>query len=259
MAMANTSPITDYYGPRALFDPSFIPPELHGRDKELHQVTSFLRDSQEDEFAANLAICGLPGMGKSTLVGRALSDLEYGQVVDVDCRNKIVEEILGALISGTEASLLPEFSGLNVLHKGIPNLWNTLRLIVKKTVSKSKNMTIVLKSINYIEDGYFEKFCRFGKEMGVNILATWENYGFLNETKPLQGGDFRTTLRPLSCSDLHRMDTGAPDSSGRLLHAACSDRSSAASRCMDAHARQHEIGYLRHRMYGGGPCGFPSA
>ncbi|MHA1733492.1 MAG: hypothetical protein ACTSU5_16205 [Promethearchaeota archaeon] len=199
-------PLPEFIGPRALFDPSFVPPAIHGRDKELRQLSSFLSDSLEDDFSASVVVCGLPGMGKGTLINRAVGESgARATTVEVDCRSKIVEEILGSLITGVARTADLTVDGLTLVNRGTPSLWNTLRLVARKQVAATENLTLVLRSINYIEDGYLQKFCRFGKEVGVNVLATWENYGYLNDTSILKGVDFRSTLRPLACRDLFRV------------------------------------------------------
>jgi len=41
---------TGYVGPRAIYDPNFIPPRLLFRKKEVNTLSSILRDSISDKF-----------------------------------------------------------------------------------------------------------------------------------------------------------------------------------------------------------------
>ena len=43
-----------YIGPRAVFDPNYIPPQILHRSKEEHALYSILNDSLSDNFCLNI-------------------------------------------------------------------------------------------------------------------------------------------------------------------------------------------------------------
>ena len=54
----------NFVGPKALFDPNYIPPHLLHRKKELNSLISILNDSISDKFSLNILYQGINGIGK---------------------------------------------------------------------------------------------------------------------------------------------------------------------------------------------------
>jgi len=48
-----------YVGPRAIFDPNYVPPQLLHRKKEQQSLHSILRDSLYDDFSLNIIYQGI--------------------------------------------------------------------------------------------------------------------------------------------------------------------------------------------------------
>jgi len=65
----------EYVGPKAIFDPNFIPPKLLFRKKEENSLYSILNDSITDEFPLNILYQGIQGIGKKVIINKVLKDL----------------------------------------------------------------------------------------------------------------------------------------------------------------------------------------
>ncbi|MHA2123294.1 MAG: hypothetical protein ACW990_19010, partial [Promethearchaeota archaeon] len=79
-------------GPKALFDPEFIPPKLLYRKKEQNSLNSILTDSIIDKFSLNILYQGINGIGKKAMANKVINDLinKRGEVnrifkVCIDC------------------------------------------------------------------------------------------------------------------------------------------------------------------------------
>ena len=89
----------NYIGPKALFDPNYIPPHLLYRKKEEDSLFSILNDSLSDEFCLSILYHGIDGIGKKVIVNKVLNDLliqneDFNQInkICVDCKEKKFEE-----------------------------------------------------------------------------------------------------------------------------------------------------------------------
>jgi len=86
MIVKNNNKI-NYFGPKALFDPNFIPPSLLYRKKEEQTLHSILSDSISDDFCLNILYQGINGIGKKVIVNKVINDLfnqktESNQVIN---------------------------------------------------------------------------------------------------------------------------------------------------------------------------------
>ncbi|GAB4309570.1 MAG: hypothetical protein Kow0069_08990 [Promethearchaeota archaeon] len=168
-------------------------------------MSGFLKDAREAACPSNALVAGIPGMGKKTLVEKALGETGEEVAVRVDCTNKVIEEIVAALLE----RLLPgdPVPG-RFFNRGLPSLWSTLRLALGKAAEKLDNLTLLLYSINYVEDGYLDKFYQLGKETRVHVVATWDSiYSGVNGTGSFasQRADFTVGLHALEPRHLARL------------------------------------------------------
>ena len=93
-----------YIGPRAIFDPNYIPPQLLFRKKELKSLNSLLTDSLYDEFSLNILYQGIQGIGKKSIVNKTLENLSVEnknsiQTIKIDCKEKGPEELIVSLLA----------------------------------------------------------------------------------------------------------------------------------------------------------------
>jgi len=64
-----------YIGPKALFDPYYIPPRLLHRKREQELLFSLLMDSITDEFCLNILYQGIDGIGKKAIVNKVINEI----------------------------------------------------------------------------------------------------------------------------------------------------------------------------------------
>jgi len=166
-----------YFGPKAIFDPYFIPPELLHRKSEEEILSTILKDSFIDDFGANILIKGIKGVGKTVLINKAISDLKINSKDNgkdilklfVNCEGKNLEEIIISLILNLEKTEEIKLDINFLLNLTIPRLWNILKLACKKF---NTFKFLVFHNIEEIEPKIFKKFLRFGKEMKISIIST---------------------------------------------------------------------------------------
>lgn len=166
-----------YFGPKAIFDPYFIPPELLHRKSEEEILSTILKDSFIDDFGANILIKGIKGVGKTVLINKTISDLKINSKDNgkdilklfVNCEGKNLEEIIISLILNLEKIEEIKLDINFLLNLTIPRLWNILKLACKKF---NTFKFLVFHNIEEIEPKIFKKFLRFGKEMKISIIST---------------------------------------------------------------------------------------
>ena len=166
-----------YFGPKAIFDPYFIPPALLHRKSEKEMLSTILKDSFLDNFGANILIKGIKGVGKTVLINKTISDLKIKSKDNgkdilklfVNCEGKNLEEIIISLILNLEKTEEIKLDINFLLNLTIPRLWNILKLACKKF---NTFKFLVFHNIEEIEPKIFKKFLRFGKEMKISIIST---------------------------------------------------------------------------------------
>lgn len=196
-----------YIGPKALFDPYFIPPELLHRKSEEEMLSSILQDSFLDDFGANILVKGIKGVGKTVLINKAISNLkikseDHGkQVLNlfVNCEGKNLEEIIISLILKLEKTKNIRLDINNLLNLTIPRLWNILKLACKNYVHFK---FLVFHNIEGIEPKIFKKFLRFGKEMKISIISTINKISINPELNILSEFDVKKRIDLYSPSQL---------------------------------------------------------
>lgn len=162
----------NYVGPRALFDPYFIPPTLLHRIKEQRSLSSILNDSIHDEFSLNILYQGIQGIGKKVIVNKVIEDLSTSneiQTIRVDCKEKYPEELIGSLIIE-----MSKFNNLNlnlnpILNsESLPHLWNIFKLSCKKL---DNYLLLIFNNAEYLDSDLFKKFLHL-KETNTTIIST---------------------------------------------------------------------------------------
>ena len=163
-------------GPKALFDPGFIPPQLLFRKKEQNSLGSILTDSITDNFSLNILYQGINGIGKKAIANKVINDLTNKSGEDnhilkvcIDCKEKNFEELVFSLLSD-----MTSLSNLNINYETLLNsdlsyLWNVFKLICKKSVF---NLIFVFSNVEYLKPGIFKKFLLLGKENNITSLFT---------------------------------------------------------------------------------------
>ena len=165
-----------YVGPKALFDPNYIPPRLLYRKKEETSLFSILDDSISDEYSLNILYQGINGIGKKAIVHKVLNDLltqnkDFIQLnnIFVDCKEKKLDELIFSLLSEINT-----FSNLNIdfgkiFNLKVSQLWNIFKIICNKIDS---HLFFIFNNIEYLEPEIFNKFLQFSRETNITLIST---------------------------------------------------------------------------------------
>ncbi len=175
--MIARSNVNKYYvGPKALFDPDYIPPHLLYRKKEENSLFSILNDSISDEFNLNILYQGINGIGKKVIVNKVLNDLlnqnkDFVKInkICVDCKKKKPEELIFLLLSKINGLSNLNFDVRPLLNSAISHLWNTFKFICNRNDS---HLFFIFNNIEYLEPEIFNKFLQFGKESNITLIST---------------------------------------------------------------------------------------
>ena len=165
-----------YIGPKALFNPNYIPPRLLFRKKEENSLFSILNDSISDEYSLNILYQGIDGIGKNVIVNKVLNDLiiqnkEFIQInnVFVECKEKKLEELIFSLLSEINTFTNFNIDFQTILNSNIHHLWNTFKFICNKIDS---NLFFIFNNIEYLEPETFNKFLQFSRETNITLIST---------------------------------------------------------------------------------------
>ncbi len=166
----------NYIGPKALFDPNYIPPNLLYRKKEENSLFSILNDSISDEFCLNILYHGMNGIGKKAIVNKVVNDLlthnkDYFKVnkICVDCKEKKIEELLFSLLNEINSYTNINIDYQTILNSNLSHLWNTFKFACNKIDS---HLFFIFNNIEYLEPDIFQKFLQFSKETNITLIST---------------------------------------------------------------------------------------
>ncbi|MFX1258461.1 MAG: hypothetical protein ACFFAN_11415 [Promethearchaeota archaeon] len=175
--MIITSKINNIYvGPKAIFDPTFVPPQLLYRKKEQQSLHSILKDSLYDGFPLNIIYQGIQGIGKKVIVNKVMEDLQIEnenripfQTIRIDCKEKNLEELICSLLAE-----MNKFSNFDInidfiLNSKISHLWNTFKLASKKIDSY---IFLIFNNIEHLKPEVFKKFLHLSKETNTTLIST---------------------------------------------------------------------------------------
>ena len=197
----------NYIGPKALFDPNYIPPLLLYRKKEEHSLYSILNDSISDEFCLNILYHGINGIGKKVMVNKVLNDLlikntDFNKIhkVCVDCKEKKLEELIFSLINELISLSNLKLDYQTVLNSNISHLWNMFKFICNKFDSP---LFFIFNNIEYLEPEIFHKFLQFGKETNITLISTLNKFLRPGTMDLLPEFDFKHKLNFFSYHELY--------------------------------------------------------
>ena len=166
----------NYFGPKALFDPNFIPPNLLYRKKEEQALHSILSDSISDNFSLNMLYQGINGIGKKVIINKVISDLlmptnESNQVnkVMIDCKEKKLEELIFSLLTELKTLQTLDFDIRSLLTSNISHLWNICKLVIKKIENP---LFLIVNNMEFMEPQIFNKFLQLGRETHLTLIST---------------------------------------------------------------------------------------
>ncbi|MHA1342485.1 MAG: hypothetical protein ACTSQG_00745 [Promethearchaeota archaeon] len=165
-----------YIGPKAIFDPNYIPPQILHRKKEENSLFSILKDSLSDNFCLNIIYQGIEGIGKKVIINKVLRDIKFKFRHDldlleiiVDCKEKNTEELILSLICELNKRLKTPIDLNSIIGQNISNLWNLFKLASNKI---NNNYILILKNTGYLKPNIFKKLLHHGKESNITIIST---------------------------------------------------------------------------------------
>jgi hypothetical protein len=165
-----------FIGPKALFDPNYVPPKILYRKKEERTLLSILKDSLTDEFSLNILYQGIQGIGKRVIVNKVINDLfienNYEKPllkICIDCKEKNMDELLTALLIQMEKYININFNLNYFLNSNTSHLWNTLKLASGKL---NNNLFLIFNNIENLKPKEFKKILNLGKETNISIIST---------------------------------------------------------------------------------------
>ncbi|MFX1408762.1 MAG: hypothetical protein ACFFA6_00285 [Promethearchaeota archaeon] len=197
----------EYVGPKAIFDPNYIPPQLLYREKEVQSLYSILDDSIADRFCLNIIYQGIQGIGKKVVVNKVLKDLlaKNKELVNIhkiciDCKEKNLEDLIFSIL--TE---LNRFSSFNIdfnsiLNSKISHLWNIIKLACKKVNS---GLFFLFYNIESLKPDVFKKFLQFGKESNITLISTVNTILKPSTLDLLSEFDFKKKLNFFTYNELY--------------------------------------------------------
>ncbi|MFX0040784.1 MAG: hypothetical protein ACFFCY_04890 [Promethearchaeota archaeon] len=196
-----------YIGPKALFDPNYIPPRILYREKEENSLFSILNDSISDEFCLNILYHGMNGIGKKVIVNKVINDILKKNKnrfkinkICVDCKEKEVQELIFSLINEITRFCNLNLDYQNILNSNLANLWNTFKFICTKTES---HLFFVFNNIEYLEPTLFQKFLLFSKESNITLISTINKFLKPDTMDLLSEFDFKHKLDFFSYHELY--------------------------------------------------------
>lgn len=165
-----------FIGPKALFDPNYVPPKILYRKKEERTLLSILKDSLTDEFSLNILYQGIQGIGKRVIVNKVINDLFMENNYEnpplkicIDCEEKNMDDLITALLIQMGKYININFNLNYFLNSNTSHLWNTLKLASGKL---NNNLFLIFNNIENLKPKEFKKILNLGKETNISIIST---------------------------------------------------------------------------------------
>ncbi len=195
---------SEFVGPRALFDQSYLPPKILHRKAEEKSLYSILKDSFHDEFQLNILFQGIQGIGKKVIVNSVLNEISTLNAdlikIQIDCSEKRVEEILVSLIAEVGKKKNFDIDYNSFLNSSILDLWNLFKLVCRKG---DHDITLVFNNIEHLQPETFKKFLKYGKENNINVISTGNQVLRSSILEVMSEFDFKKKLDYYSYSELN--------------------------------------------------------
>jgi hypothetical protein len=196
-----------YVGPRAIYDPNFIPPQLLFREKEEKTLSSILYDSISDDFSFNALYQGIIGIGKKVMISKVIDDISKHDKTSlnikkfsIDCRDKNLEELLISLLAEMNKVLNLNISINSIINSDTSHLFSIFKLACKKYEGY---LILIFNNIEYLKPGIFKKFLLYGKESNITIISTINNTRRIAALDLLSEFDIKKKLSFFSYNELN--------------------------------------------------------
>jgi len=197
-----------YIGPRALFDPSYIPPALLLREKELTMLSNVLFDGIQDQCPVSILLTGLEGMGKTSLARKSVTMVKAKlqpislNCMYVNCKDRSIDEVLFSLVQAISGKGPEDNVGQNYFEFNLSQLWAYLKALMGKMTNTER--VWIFDSIEDLDLSYFLKFVQLGKEVGVSTLGSHDAPMKSSATLPY-GVDIHMNLEQMTPLGLYKI------------------------------------------------------
>ncbi len=198
---------SSFAGPRALFDQSYIPPQILYRKNEEKALFSILKDSYIDGFCLNILYQGIQGIGKKVIINKVIRDLSLlnPELLNIrkayiDCRDKNLEEIIISLLTEIGFHQNINFNFKSIINSNISDLWNIFKLTCKKA---DHNLLFVFNNIEHLKPEFIKKFLQYGKETNISLVSTGNQVLKSSTLDVLSEFDIKKKLNYFSYNELH--------------------------------------------------------
>ena len=166
----------NFVGPKALFDPNYIPPNLLHRKKELNSLISILNDSISDKFSLNILYQGINGIGKKAIANKVINDLSDQNKginnihkICIDCKEKDLEELIFTILPDLLNICKFKIDYDSLLNSNLSHLWNVFKLLCKRI---NHNLFFIFTNVEYLKPEIFKKFLQVGKDTNITSIYT---------------------------------------------------------------------------------------
>ena len=212
-----------YVGPKAIFDPNFIPESRIDRPKQATQLSSLVLDALLDEYATNVNIYGLKGSGKNLLINHFMSWLDAKQQniendsdhakqnvdpgsflgISVDCAGKEIEQVFFALVDKIGAHLDHSFQAQQIFSLTTPKLWNLLKFLLKKI---EVPVLMHIQNSESMDPIYLDKLFQLAKDLrSVQILTSMNTGGQSYRFKKFEQMDHKIRMDLYSGNEIREI------------------------------------------------------
>ncbi|MFO8019281.1 MAG: hypothetical protein R6U96_11640 [Promethearchaeia archaeon] len=198
-----------FVGPKALFDPNFVPPKLLYRKKEEKALGTLLNDSLLDDFSINILYQGISGIGKKSLIIKVIDELFLRKnrnpdlsVININCLNKTIEEVLYSLLIDVNKKFPCNIDVNRYLNSELTSLWTTFKLALRK---HDNDVLIIFTNIDGLSEKTFRKILQYGKEAKIPILSTVNKILQTSTLDLLQDFDLKNKLDYFSYDQLNKI------------------------------------------------------
>ncbi|MCP4762678.1 MAG: hypothetical protein GY870_12935, partial [archaeon] len=201
-----------FVGPKALFDPYFIPDFLVNREKEERYLNSLLSDAIIDTFPASISLFGLNGVGKTVLVNKTINSIlgtkseisknEFSESLFsflINCEGKDTEQIIFSMINSLAKKLKYDIKPEIVLNSNRSALWNLFKFLTSKIESP---LIFVFDSVEYVQPKLLNKITKNSKSesfITINSFNISQSSPFLLD---FDQPDYKMQLGTYSKKDL---------------------------------------------------------
>lgn len=181
LQMKSASEEISYIGPRAIFNPNFLPTKIIPRFKKAEIVHGIIQDAIEDDYATNLTLYGLQGAGKNLIFNVLFEWFELQQstenekntapyILSIDCTDQELGQILFSILNRFCKLMEISIRLDEVLTWDTITLWNTFKYLVSKC---ERPIFLYLRKIEYVEEAIIDKFLNFAKSTtNLHILTS---------------------------------------------------------------------------------------